>query len=395
MNGRHRHRVGGGLTCDRETRGSGIESRMTTGRSARGVTLGAALLLASGAALIGQTSAPTRLMKFFECQGRRETMTITRRTFLTASGASVIGASLEGQPRYTLEPDVHGQTLKDPNGRVVLGYLTSKPPGLTGNSACCIHPFRTPSGIPATDFAPADHPNHRGIFFAWHDMQFTRAAETLRGDFWGWGRFAPSDDRAIVNRHVKLAKADARSASIAVQNEWTIGGHPVLHEETTIQAIDDQGARVLDLTYRFTSDYDVTINQMAFTGLCFRCRKDGTYTFYDPDGEVKLPNSGATAPETGWPARPWYSHVVTRADGSSVSSALIDHPSNPPSLWHGARGVSFLNPCITAKGPVTFGPKQPLILRYRALTIDGRFPGGMLDRIARQPHPSGYQTAGT
>lgn len=309
-------------------------------------------------------------------------MSITRRAFLTATGVGVIGAPLRGQPRYTLEPDAHGPTLKDPYGRVVLGYLTSKPPGLAGSSACCIHPFNTVSGQTATDIAPADHPNHRGIFFAWHDMQFTRGSETLRGDFWGWGKFAPSDGRAIVNRDVKLRSADARSARIAVENDWTIENQPVLREATTIEATEDQGARVLDLTYQFTSDYDVTINQMAFTGLCFRCRKDGTYTFYDSNGEIKLPNSGATAPETDWPARPWYSHVVTRADGNSVSSALIDHPSNPPSAWHGARGVSFLNPCITAKGPVKFGPKQPLTLRYRAVTIDGKFPDGMLDKMA-------------
>ena len=310
-------------------------------------------------------------------------MSITRRTFLAATGITVVAGPLSAQKgTYTLEPDAHGQIVKDPSGRVVLGYLTSKPPGLAGNSACCIHPFNTLGGERATDIAPADHPNHRGIFFAWHDMQFTRGSETLRGDFWGWGQFAPIEGRTITNRGVKLMKADARSAQIAVQNDWTIASQPVLREDTTIQAMEDQGARVLDLTYRFTSDYDVTVNQMAFTGVCFRCRKDGDYTFYDSNGEIKLANSGPTAPETDWPARPWYSHVVTRADGKSVSSALIDHPSNPPSAWHGARVVSFLNPCITAKGPVKISSKQPLTLRYRAVTYDGKFPEGMMDKMA-------------
>jgi hypothetical protein len=310
-------------------------------------------------------------------------MPITRRAFLASTGASVVSASLPGQNRvYTLEADAHGHTLKDPAGRVVIGYLTSKPDGLTGNSACCIHPLNTLAGERATDIAPADHPNHRGIFFAWHDLEFTRGGETLRGDFWGWGQFAPIEGRTIANRSVKLASADARFAQIAVENDWTIAGQPVLRELTTIRALEDQGARVLDLTYRFTSDYDVTVKQMAFTGLCFRCRKDGTYTFHDSGGEVTLPNSSAARPETDWPSRPWYSHTVTRADGKSVASALIDHPGNPPSAWHGARSVSFLNPCITAKGPVTFSAKQPLTLRYRAVAHDGRFPDGFLDKMA-------------
>jgi len=272
--------------------------------------------------------------------------------------------------------------LKDGNGRIVLGYLTSKPEGLTGNSACCIHPFNTPGGECATDIAPPDHRNHRGLFFAWHDMQFTRPDRTLRGDFWGWGQFAPAEGRTITNRAVRLVRADAASAEIAVENDWTIDGEPVLREQTTIRAGEDQGARILDLTYRFTSEYDVTLNQMAFTGVCFRCRKDGAYTFHDPGGEVTLPNSNATRPETDWPPRPWYSHTVTRADGKAVGSALIDHPGNPPSAWHGARGVSFLNPCITANGPVKIAAKQPLTLRYRAVTCDGTFAEGVLDKMA-------------
>ena len=309
-------------------------------------------------------------------------MSVTRRAFI-ATGVAAIGTRVSGQARaYTLEQGQYGRTLKDPQGRVVLGYLTSKPPQLQGNSACCIHPFNTLGGEAATDIAPDDHPNHRGIFFAWHDMEFTRGGETLRGDFWGWGKFAPIDGRVIANRDITLTRGDAQAGEIAVRNDWTIAGKPVLLEATTIRAAEEDGARVLDLTYRFTSDYDVTIKQMAFTGVCFRCRKDGTYVFANPDGEVKLPNSGPTDPATDWPSRPWYSHTVTRQGGRTVASALIDHPSNPPSAWHGARSVSFLNPCITANGPVKIAPKQPLTLRYRAVTHDGPFAAGWLDKMA-------------
>jgi Methane oxygenase PmoA len=314
-------------------------------------------------------------------------MSISRRVFLALSGAAALGTRLRGQARaYTLQPDAAGKTLKDPDGRVVLGYLTSKPEGvpLAGNSACCIHPFNTLGGERATDIAPPDHRDHRGIFFAWHDMDFKRNGEALRGDFWGWGRFAPTEGRVIVNRDVRLVSADARSAEIEVVNDWMINTQAVLRERTTIRAGEEQGIRVLDLTYRFTSDYDVTLNRMAFTGFCFRCRKDGPYSFSDSKGEVTLPNSGATSPESDWPARDWYSHTVTMTDGKIVSSAVIDHPGNPPSAWHGARSVSFLNPCIAAQGPVSIPARQPLALRYRAVVHDGKFPDGVLDRMAAQ-----------
>ena len=100
------------------------------------------------------------------------------------------------------------------------------------------------------------------------------------------------------------------------------------------------------------------------------------------DGEVTLPNSSATDPATDWPARNWYSHTVTMPEGKVVASAVIDHPANPPSLWHGARGVSFLNPCISAPGPVTIAAGKPLMLRYRAIAHDGAFAEGWLDRMA-------------
>ena len=127
-----------------------------------------------------------------------------------------------------------------------------------------------------------------------------------------------------------------------------IGSQTVMHEDTTIGVSEQHGARVLDLTYRFTSEYDVTLNRMAFTGVCFRCRKDGQYFYADAKGEVALPDSRPTEPDSDWPARDWYSHTVTHENGTTVASALINHPSNPPALWHGVRLVSFLNPCIAA-----------------------------------------------
>ncbi len=312
-------------------------------------------------------------------------MDLTRRMFLMLSGAAGMRASLKGQrSAYTLEPDPAGKTLKDPAGRVVLSYLTSKPEGvpLAGNSVCCIHPFNTLGGQRATDIAPPDHRDHRGIFFAWHDMTFTKNGQTRNADFWGWGQFAPTEGRVIRNKDVRLVSAGPDSAQLRVTNDWMIDAEAVMSEDTTVRAGEDQGARVLDLTYRFTSDYDITLERMAFTGFCFRCRKDGPYTFADTAGEVTLPNSSATRPESDWPARDWYSHTVTLPDGNVIASAVIDHPSNPPSLWHGARGVSFLNPCIAAPGPVNVPAGKPLALRYRAIAHDGPFPAGWLDRMA-------------
>jgi len=314
-------------------------------------------------------------------------MSLSRRVFLGLAGAAALHKPLlaQGGRAYTLEPDAAGRTLRDPQGRIVLTYLTSKPEGslLAGNSACCIHPFNTLGGQRATDLAPADHRTHRGIFFAWHNMEFQRAgAEPVRADFWGWGAQAPVDGRAIVNRELRLVRGTAALGEIEVVNDWTVAGQTLMNERTSIVASERDGVRVLDVTIRAASDADMLLNRMAFTGFCFRARKEGPYTFYDSNGEVTLPNSSANNMDLNWPARPWYSHTVTLPDGPVISSAVIDHSSNPPSTWHGARSVSFLNPCIAAPAAFKIPARQPLTLRYLAIAHDGKFPDGLLDKMA-------------
>src|SRR4029079_5656440 len=166
-------------------------------------------------------------------------MSMSRRLFLAVTGAGALGASLRGEQRmWSLVPEAAGKTLKDPDGRVVFTYLTSKPAGvpLEGNSVCCIHPFNTPSGVAATDIAPADHRDHRGIFFAWHDMSFTKNGQTVKGDFWGWGAHAPTEGRVIRNRDVRLVRADANTADVEVVNDWMIGADRVMQATETIRA---------------------------------------------------------------------------------------------------------------------------------------------------------------
>src|SRR5262249_11347289 len=148
-----------------------------------------------------------------------------RRAFLGAAAIPVVSTVVSGfsrtdransmQGTYRLTPDTNGHSLVSPGGKTVLGYLTSKPAGsnLLARSVCCFHPFNTPAGERVTDFAPKDHPHHRGVFLAWHSMEFRRTADFStfgptgpthgfdinRADFWGWGQFAPVDGRVITN----------------------------------------------------------------------------------------------------------------------------------------------------------------------------------------------------
>ncbi len=148
----------------------------------------------------------------------------------------------------------------------------------------------------------------------------------------------------------------------------------MLNEDLTAAIRQQDVATVADLTYKLTPTADTKLDQSSFGGFSVRSRKDGEFRFWGPEGEVKLPVPHYLKAETDWPAADWYGCTVKLADGKTVGFAVIDHPGNPPTKWHNNRGVWFINPCITAPGPVTLKQGVPLVLRYRLVAHDGPTP---------------------
>lgn len=305
---------------------------------------------------------------------------LDRREFLAGTTALALGRGVQGRP-HTFEPTPGGKVLKAGDGRVAFEYLTTKPAGLTSESACCFHPVNTPSGERMTDLAPKDHTTHRGVFLAWHAMEF-RTPDAVRADFWGWGRYAPTAGRVITNRDLRLVSGDASSAVVEIQNDWSIDGKRVLAERTTASWRGAKDANVLDLTFQLTPDVEATIDRQAFGGFCARGRNDGPSGLSNAQGVVELPNSNAGNPDLNWPAADWYAYSVTPAGGKAIGWAVIDHPTNRTASWHEPRSVHFLQPAIMAQAPVTLTKGQSLMLRYRVALFDGDVPVALLNTLA-------------
>jgi hypothetical protein len=265
-------------------------------------------------------------------------------------------------------------------GKELLGYQLRKPANsaLAVDSACYFHPLATPSGAVLTDVAPGDHKHHRGIFLAWFEMRGKKDA-----DFWGWGQYAPVKDRVIVNRGVTEPQQAGPGIWFDIENEWKAEGQLLLKEDLRAMLSRKDGANVLDLVYQLTPDGDITLPRRAFSGFCFRMRKDGKATVEGPDGEVKLAAPHHLKPESDWPAQPWYACQISLPDGVQVGGAVIDHPKNPPSLWHNPAAIRMLNPCIVASKDVTIKSGEPLVLRYRVVVWDGATPRDLLHSLAK------------
>lgn len=288
---------------------------------------------------------------------------------------AAFGLAAAGGPGAQVDTErADGAMVVTWGGKEMLRYQIDRPADskLPVDSACYFHPLRTPAGTVVTDVAPADHPHHRGIFLAWFDMQGKKPA-----DFWGWGAHAPVKDRRIVNRGI-----DGDSTGFRARNEWLAEGEVLLVEElrTIVKHLGE--AHLIDLTYTLTPDADLTLPRRAFSGFCVRVPVGPNFEAYGPEGLVELPNPHHEQPETDWPAAKWYAYALTLADGKTAAVAVIDHPKNPPSLWHNQRDVRMLNPCIVAPGPVAIKANEPLVLRYRVVAADGAVPTELLNRLA-------------
>ncbi len=286
---------------------------------------------------------------------------------------------------FTLSPDEYGMVLKTPDGRTVFRYMTTKPANteLTANSVCCFYPVNTPSGERVVDFAPSDHRHHRGVFLAWHSI-----TGKVKADFWGWGEWAPTKDRVIRNRSVRLVEADASHARLEVRNDWLVEAEPMIHELLKVDAREREKCYVIDLDYQLTPTQDLTLDQTAFGGFCVKARKEGRDVYAGPEGEVKLPNPHYLKPETDWPAAAWYDYTSQLDGGRAFGVAVLDHPKNPPTTWHNLAPIAMVNPCIVAPGSVVLKKNQPLRLRYRLVVHDGATPVDLLGRLStewRQP----------
>jgi hypothetical protein len=304
----------------------------------------------------------------------------------------------QGEGRYSLAPDKHGVILKNPAGETIFRYMTVKPKktNLAASSACCFHPLNTPSGERLTDIAPGDHHHHRGVFLAWHTMDFREKADFTslgpkgptygwnisRADFWGWGEFAPIQGRIIKNREVRLTKADDKEADLRIHNDWISNEWVMMTEHTSTKVREQDKVYVIDLDYRLTPKLDMTLNHTAFGGFCVRARNDGDSYYATNEGKVQLPDPHYSVPELNWPSEQWYDYTIKLDNGKTIGVGVIGHPDNPPATWHNPRYVWMINPCIVAAEPVNVKAGETLRLRYRLVSHDGPTPKDTLNKLS-------------
>ena len=215
-----------------------------------------------------------------------------------------------------------------------------------------LHPFYGLHGEVLTRDWPIDHPHHRGIYWAWPEVEFGRE----RGDLHALQQvFARPTGRVEVESGPVFAQ-------IRAENRWWWADHEAIVTEVAVirayrAAVE---GRVVDLAFQFVAlKPGVTL-----------ARRETTH-YGGLNVRLATPRDQAivthTDPATATPRRAWSDlsgFFAAQASGLTV----LQSPANPeyPGDWVQYPELSWCQPTFPASGTrYSLRPGEPLVLRFR------------------------------
>jgi len=226
-----------------------------------------------------------------------------------------------------------------------------------------IHPLYGLNGEMLTRDWPADHPHHRGIYWAWPEVDCGKE----RGDLHALQKvFARPAGAFRLQNGPDFAQVEA-------ENLWWWGDREaIVQERAIIRAHRATGQqRVIDLVFRFVALKDgIALARRGmdqYGGLSLRLAT--------PAAQEMVIH---TDPPNVVPRRAWSDLSGAFAGGSTVSGlTVLQHQQNPdyPGDWNQHPELSWCQPTFPAAGTrYALRPGKPLVLRYRLIVHAGGKP---------------------
>lgn len=276
-----------------------------------------------------------------------------------------------GRPAMTIEKTSEGCWIKEGNQKVL--FYQRRTRSLEGQYARAnyVHPLMDLDGNEITEDFPADHPHHRGIFWAWHQCL---VGSSSAGDGWACQDF---------NWQVKeVHQRQKRNwAALEVHVTWSSpaftdkDGQPVplVKEQTTIRVErEDENQRVIDFDIKLRAlvpelRLGGSTDAKGYGGFSPRFKMPADVVFQGQTGDVE-PTSTAVE-GGGW--------MDIRGDfgnrGSESGITIMSHPSVPgfPQGWILRRSGSMQNAVYPGAEAASLNIGCPWRFRYRLLLHRG------------------------
>lgn len=217
-----------------------------------------------------------------------------------------------------------------------------------------LHPLHGLDGETLTQDWSVDHPHHRGIYWAWPEVDW----RGRRGDLHALQHvFARPVDKCLTTGGPVFAQVQA-------ENVWKWEtGESLVQEQAVIRVYHATGDdRLIDLEFRFTALNDPVLLARRGTdkygGLNFRLARvaEQVINFH-------------TDPTNATPRRAW-AELNGKFGGAARPCGLVvlQHSGNPdyPGDWVKFPDINWFQPTFPASGTrYELKPGQPLLLRFR------------------------------
>ncbi len=286
------------------------------------------------------------------------------------------------QPHMSLVASQDGYWFYDGNTRVMFYQRTEK--SLEGKwpRSNYIHPLYDLDGNEVTEDFPADHPHHRGIYWAWHQIF---AGQQRLGDAW-----VASDFIADVVQ-AKIIQADGEAAALRVEVHWKSPlwtdkdkqPRPFLKETTVIRthrAVDNR--RLIDFDIQLQAlvpDLHLggSENAKGYSGFSARIKHPRETVFNAEQGPVQ-PQT------TGLAAGPWIDMAGAYGKGDAISGiGILCHPKYPQGkqLWILRSKSSMQNAAYPGQHAQPVLMDKPWHLKYRLVLHRGETAGANFSHL--------------
>ncbi|MDQ3439486.1 MAG: PmoA family protein [Planctomycetota bacterium] len=218
-----------------------------------------------------------------------------------------------------------------------------------------VHPIYGMDGEVLTDDFPADHVNHRGLYWAWPHV---KVGETEQ-DSW--------NVRDIRTRFGKWTAKETHAcrAVLGVENGWFVGDKQVARENVRLEAHSAIGdSRAIDVTLTWTALHEpITLRGAegkGYGGVSIRFGPRKTTVITVPNGRAKKDLVVAKLP---WAD---LSGDLGGKPDALTGAALFAHPTNRdfPPEWM-TRGYGMLAAGWPGVKPQTIGKDESVTLQYR------------------------------
>ncbi|MBN2413842.1 PmoA family protein [candidate division KSB1 bacterium] len=270
-----------------------------------------------------------------------------------------------------VEKEENGYTFLE-NGKRILFYQV-KPKSLNGAYTRChyIHPLYGLDGEILTEDFPQDHPHHRGLFWAWHQVL---ADDKLIGDSWSLKDFRLD----IVESSLIDSTAKIKTLKVKVfwkSPLWTdsLGNEKPLVKEILYLSVypENKDCRIIDLqTNLYALEQKISIggsdDEKGYGGFSARFRLPGDIQFTGREGPVTPENISVSA-------GPWLDFSGSFSEKSISGITIFCNSENPlfPQRWILRQKDSMQNPVFPGRTPVLLNREKPLILCYRLIVHRG------------------------